>query len=454
MIRINKKSKGKNSQKNVKNIVQNALNNKMNKNLVAITKPLLKKALMNSAVRAGASLGGSKGRQSGSFIGEKLSKLYGSGDYITSDSTITNSLFPKSKRNNSNVLSSFGGTGKDGVRMKHREYIVDLFAGANNTFTLQSFAINPGLSATFPFLSAIASNFEEYHVHGLVFEFVSTTSQYAAVSSLGSVIMAAQYDAFNTAYSNKQQMENSDYSISSNPTKSMMYGFECAVQNNPFYYVRSSTTTQPINLTDVGTFYVAVQNTTAFPLGSSLGELWISYDIEFRRPRILSSVANYSYLHLSYAQTTAGISAFTPRINDGLSTQVVKSYGLFANATWSATALTLSLPSFAVGDVICVNMNVTLSASSTLSVGTPAFALTGLSAYPVLVDLNGNFSTDSFRSLGIAAGGSTSQSVAYYKFTNIATAPTIAITFTTLSTSAKYNFDFIVTYIGNTTTFS
>jgi hypothetical protein len=396
---------------------------------------------------------GAKGSQMGSFVGAKLSKLLGSGDYDVSESTNTNSLFPKSNMRETTALASFGNSGKDGVRVKHREYVQDIFAGTNNTFSLTTFSLNPGLSTTFPFLAAIANNFEEYQMHGLVFEFVTNTSPYSTVSNMGSIIMAAQYDAFNTAYTTKLQMENSDFAVSSIPHRNIMYGFECADHVQPYYYVRSGPSLQPINLTDIGLFYVGIQNTTAFTPGSTLGELWITYDVELKRPKLPQTpTSTYNFAHFSYAQLTASTSAFTPIYNDSNATSF-KAYGLFGNATMSSSACTLIVPGFSIGDVLSIDLFVVLSSNSTLAVAAPTISTVGLTTTGVMASATGVFSADSTRYLGIVAGGSQHQAKYYYKVTSAANV-NISFTFATLTTSAKYNFDIVVSYMGGNAFFS
>jgi hypothetical protein len=273
--------------------------------LGTVLAPYFKKGLLSAGSALGGIAGGylgnpSAGASAGNALAGKLSKLLGSGDYTTTDSVVQNSLFPESQRKSGNATASFS-TIVETVRVKHREYIEDVFAGAVG-FSIQGYPVNPGLSSVFQYLSSIAQNFEEYVFHGLVFEFVTTTSQYSSQPNVGSIIMAMQYDAALPPFTSKPQMENSDFAISAAPYKSIMYGVECANQAASAYYVRlDSNSNQPINLTDIGAFYVAIQNAGAYAAGSSLGELWVSYDIEFRRPHI--SPSRFGYAHAWYNVT-------------------------------------------------------------------------------------------------------------------------------------------------------
>lgn len=59
--------------------------------------------------------------------------------------------------------------GGEATVINHREYICDISSGGGNpsNFHLEQFEINPGNPKLFPFLSAIARNFQEYEIRGM-----------------------------------------------------------------------------------------------------------------------------------------------------------------------------------------------------------------------------------------------------------------------------------------------
>lgn len=286
----------------------------MKQQVVDALKPVIRQGL----VSGGAALGGvagsyipggaAVGAKVGSSIGAKVSKLIGSGDYAVTNSVKHNSLIGQTP-----AMPSEFANDPHCVRIRRREYVGDIVSGTANTFNLQSFAINPGLSTSFPYLSRMASLYEEYMFSGLVYEFVSTTSPYLAGGAMGAVIMAAEYNPYGSPWTTKIGMENSDFAISARPDQNMLYGFECAPQGNTqnSYYVRSGSSSAPLNATDIGTFYVAHQ--TPIAAGQTLGELWIVYDVVFKRPYITVAgiVTNTLFSHIQNqnwnpSQTTLG----------------------------------------------------------------------------------------------------------------------------------------------------
>jgi len=194
-------------------------------------------------------------------------------------------------------------SGPDAVRVRHREFIGDILSSANaNGFQLQSFPLNPGLYQTFPWLYQLcASTFQQYRINGMVFEFKSTSSEYSTATNLGYFVMATDYDSADAAFSNKQQMENTQFGVSCKPSQCMLHPIECAriqtAVENMYIRVGSIPANADLRLYDWGKFYVGTGGVT--PTSVVLGELWVSYDITFEKailqlPFYSTPAAHYS----------------------------------------------------------------------------------------------------------------------------------------------------------------
>jgi len=281
-----------NNNKNKNKIMQ-----KLKADLGSQVKSLVKQGLKTSLTAAGGVAGTyignpRAGRKIGKGIAAKLSKLVGSGDYAsnTTDLAVNSLIKP-----GANQYATFGDN-TSCVRIQHREYIRDIFAGAPGTFTTTSIEVNPGLQTSFPYLSGLANNFEEYRVSGMVFELVSTTSPYNSISAMGSVIAAMQYNAANPPFTTKAQMENSDFAISARLDKSIMYGVECKdLATNNLYIRNQALDTIPKTSTDVGLLQLAIQSGMGITADSVIGELWVSYDIDLMRPHITTRSTGGDY---------------------------------------------------------------------------------------------------------------------------------------------------------------
>jgi hypothetical protein len=166
----------------------------------------------------------------------------------------------------------------------HREYLGDILG--TSAFNNTMYPLNPGMSQTFPWLSTVAQNYQEYRFHGLIFEFRPLITDFVTSGAPGVVIMATNYNADSAAYNTKQAMENSEFAVATKPTTGLIHGVECAVPLTtlPQRYVRSSApgVNQDLRFTDYGNFQFATQNNPV----QNLGELWVSYCVEFFKPQL------------------------------------------------------------------------------------------------------------------------------------------------------------------------
>jgi hypothetical protein len=192
--------------------------------------------------------------------------------------------------------------------IRHREYLTDISGSVG--FAINSFPINPGVVTTFPWLASIAAGYEQYKLRGIIFEFHSTSA--TAVSStntaLGTVIMATEYNSNLPAFTNKLQMENHEYATTTSPCCSAIHPVECARGRTPVdeLYVRTSGVSagshgsgsavsqyNPL-LYDLGQFYIATYGMQA---AAVIGELWVSYEIEFLKPALTPQVSSGMVAH-------------------------------------------------------------------------------------------------------------------------------------------------------------
>jgi len=218
----------------------------------------------------------------GRWLGSGIGTILGSGDYnIVGAAPAYNVL------SNGNQIPKFA-TSKQTNIVCHREYLGDIFgtAGFSNT----SYPLNPGIATTFPWLSSIAQNYQQYKFHGIIFEFRPLITDFVTNGAPGVVIMATNYNADVPIYTTKQEMENSEYAVSVKPTRDLMHGVECATNQTVLseLYIRSGTPAagQDLRLYDLGNFQFATQ---ANPV-QDLGELWVSYCVEFFKPVLPTDV--------------------------------------------------------------------------------------------------------------------------------------------------------------------
>jgi hypothetical protein len=244
--------------------------------------------------RAGAAVGSYVGGAISNGFTSFMNKITGQGDYTVSKNSI------------SQQPVEFAAAAA-GYRIAHTDYVCDVLTpGAQ--FNTQSFTINPLNGSFMPWLPNLAQNFEEYEIMGMVMMYKSTSGD--AVSStnasLGTVIMATQYNVEDPPFPDKLAMEQFQFATSTVPSCSMMHPVECDRQQSPvsvLYVASPDSPSQDPKLSTFGTFTIATVGQQA---AANLGELWVAYDIIFRKPRLLNGVAaNVNYFGCNFYNSGA-----------------------------------------------------------------------------------------------------------------------------------------------------
>jgi hypothetical protein len=189
----------------------------------------------------------------------------------------------------------------DSITVAHREYLRDIVSDPFNEFAYDVFRINPSDATTFPFLSAIADEYESYR-------FISLKAHYVpgcGSSQGGHVILGMDYDASDpTDNTTKQQMLAWKSSVSGQMWEPLT--LVCDPKDlhkiGPVRYnaaVQSSNTAQVV-VQDAANLYVATTQTNGLTLNGTffnqveLGQLWIEYVVELQTPQLQGATLNSS----------------------------------------------------------------------------------------------------------------------------------------------------------------
>jgi len=240
----------------------------------------------------------------GQLLGDGSRTLTGYGDYKIKSNTIMMG-HPPSVVNRARA----GGS----IIISHKEYLGDILSASTaNTFNVQSFALQPGSGQTFPWLSQIAGNFQEYRFRGLVFQFrsMSADALNSTNTALGSLVMSTEYNAAAPAFSSKAEMENAQFANSIKPSESCMHFIECAKQSTVLsnLYIRTdavNSATEDIRFYDMGNFYIA--STGCQGTNVNLGELWVTYEVELFKPRLWNAIGESIAFYNAYTLTGVAV---------------------------------------------------------------------------------------------------------------------------------------------------
>jgi len=175
----------------------------------------------------------------------------------------------------------------------HREYIGDIFGpdATTRNFKNRVYDLNPGIERTFPWLSQIAQNYEEYEFGQLVFEFKSTVNpSVAGEGQMGTVVMVTNYNSGTRPFDDKNQMMQYDGSQSCRSTQHAVHGVECdpaKYSGASGHYIRTGPMPdEDIKSYDHGKFQLATVGMPSNFDNDPIGELWVYYTVKLRKPRL------------------------------------------------------------------------------------------------------------------------------------------------------------------------
>jgi len=242
------------------------------------------------------------GRFGRSSVGKKLismgsDAIMGSGLYTGRGAYSDNELFhPEGSDTIPTFASSGDETGE--VFLTRKEFVTDLYGNSGTTFVNQTFSLNPGLESSFPWLSQIASNYEEYEFEGVIYTYRSVVTDIGSSTNgqVGTVTMATNYNAAAPSFTDKGLMLEYAHANSSKITESMIHGIECdheKLSGPKGSYVRSGPVppNEDIKMYDSGKFQIAFSNTPAGFANQVVGELWVSYKVRLRKPKLFTARA-------------------------------------------------------------------------------------------------------------------------------------------------------------------
>ena len=169
--------------------------------------------------------------------------------------------------------------------------------------------LNPGFATTFPWLSDVARNYQQFKVLGAVYEFASRASSVpfsqSGSAATGVVCITTQYNANDPPYLDRVSAENSMYTSSTVPSKSVLHPIECdpSLGSLQTRYIYRPNQSDPLSYnkfynmcrTTVFTELIPGRNggpslayaipkeanslLVTYPENQIIGDLWLMYDI-------------------------------------------------------------------------------------------------------------------------------------------------------------------------------
>ena len=234
------------------------------------------------------------GQQSGVLGGlGRLSQMGSAAGFGAYDTAVSNDIVDGGTAQG---IPNFSAGGPNTVVISHKEYISDVFGPAETgSFQNTVYSINPGIERTFPWLSQVAANSEEYTLKQCIFTFRSTVTDFVATNGqVGTLIMATQYNPSDAPFQSKQDAMEYDLAMSGKCSSNMLHGVECdpaQLSGAPGKYVRAGPVRNDDDLKqyDWGNLNLGISNVPDQFINQALGELWVSYTVELRKPKFFVS---------------------------------------------------------------------------------------------------------------------------------------------------------------------
>jgi len=208
--------------------------------------------------------------------------------------------------------SAYAGSGRTVIR--HREYIAEVVGSIS--FAATQYAINPGITTTFPWLAAYpALGYEMYHFKNLRFCYETQKS----TASSGSVMLAIDYDASDPAPLNKLTVMSYNGAVRSSCWASIsLPANQAMISKVKTRFIRPGAllANQDIKLYDVGNLWICTQGCADT---SAMGELYVEYEVELFSPQLSTPfIAGDFSVHVTSGSTNKTQPLLAPTITGAL----------------------------------------------------------------------------------------------------------------------------------------
>lgn len=212
-------------------------------------------------------------------------------------------------------VSNPGGT--DGpIVIRHREYITNIECDADEFKMCVAQLINPANTLLFPWLSNVATAFTQYRFAGLMFHFKSTSGSTGgtgatSAQALGDLTMCCNYNPTEPVFSTKVEMLNEVMAVSGAPCFDHQLFIETdqgQTHQNGLLFISSEsfdTSAGTVGGRDArfyspGVVYVSTSGQAA---ACTLGELWVSYQVELYKPQAVTSIRDSARTMFAYKRS-------------------------------------------------------------------------------------------------------------------------------------------------------
>jgi len=188
------------------------------------------------------------------------------------------------------------------TRIIHSEFLQNI-SGTSGFSQAVAININPGLSASFPWLATQAAAWEQYRFNKLQYRYVTRSG----TNQAGSVLMIPEYDAADSAPANEQIASTYDGVVEDvcwKPEIVMRFDNKKMHPLGPRHFIRTGNLAVNLDIKtyDSGLFFLYTNDGSS----SAVGKLWVDYDVELINPQLPNTgdfVPTYQHVQFTSATT-------------------------------------------------------------------------------------------------------------------------------------------------------
>lgn len=265
-----------------------------------------KKSFRTGLLDAAAAAGSAIKPQFASQIGmaRDLARATGIGAYTVGGRRKANALIDNGAGRAPMVPMFAPESDTGSVTVSYRMFVKDIFApgtsgvaGSAKGFSVSTLDINPGLEGSFPWLSQVAANYEQYQMHQLIYTFVSSVSSFETDTGVtGDILMLHQQNEEDKVPTEAWMMKNTHGVISGQVIDNLLCGIECdplktAGDDQKFVRYQGIDDSKDKSKYDKGRLCIATANCPDQLAGNKIGELWCSYTVTLSIPKVVTATA-------------------------------------------------------------------------------------------------------------------------------------------------------------------
>lgn len=230
------------------------------------------------------------------------------------------------KNNTNPIISSSNGT----FSVRHQEMIFNVItrsvSSGPNGYVVMAINFNPGLKDVFSYLSGIALNYTSYCFNKLVVSYVPS----CPTNTIGQIYLAADSDPTSEPPQSDKDMTNHEECIKGSVFLAKDFKPKTSLfQSRKEFFIRFPSQQLPSDLKfyDCMKMYVAYKGT---PAQTSIGDIYVSYDITFKTAKIDRSLRQISGIE-TFGFKTSGTTSNTVPFGSAI-TSAAQMVGTFLNA--------------------------------------------------------------------------------------------------------------------------